>query len=68
MLIPMKNLDPPILFVDLVLLRLFDELFLPNDCLDDDRDARPHACWLNIRLDALQVRLLFNVIPLLIPE
>ena len=68
MLIPMKNLDPPILFDDLVRLRLFDELFLPNELfLDDGLDARPHVCWLNNRLDAPQVRLLV-LIPLLFPE
>ena len=54
----MKNLDPPILFVDLVRLRLFDELFLPNELfLDDGLEAGLHVCWLNNLFDAPQVRI-----------
>jgi hypothetical protein len=59
-LVPMKNLDPPILFVDFVRLRLFDELFLPNDCLDEGLDDKAHACWLSNRLDVPHVRMLFT--------
>ena len=64
----MKNLDPPILFVDFVRLRLFEELFLPNDCLDEGLDDKAHACWFSNRLDVPHVRMLFALIPLLTPE